>query len=504
MASCQVKIGPSFFKKAKNDYSDWKFGWVREILQNSIDAPHARRIIIEVERDGSETTITVSNDGAPMGEYELTEKLLALGESGKDFQGTVGGFGLAKQLLYFCHLRYTITTGDLQVIGSGGDYELTTNPDSLDGTVSKVWMAGNEVEDFLSRFRQFIYMTQWHGTFVVNGTEMQGVFRKGSRRREFDWATIYTNKSLVNQLVVRIHGIPMFTRHVDADGRCVVVELNRGDAEVLQSNRDALKWSYQRQLDSFVDQLTVDKSSAFRDTAPRYLHFSGEKLRMKAMQAANQAMHDLIAEAYATIPAAAPVDLDEVAVAVPDGVDVVDHQPMIAAKQTAAVHEEATKQQMVATRRTSKISHEFVIKNTTGMEVPTHYQPFAFSSYSTKLASCWAKCLLALHELFGEKSGFSIGFIFDDSREAEREEGDYGTVYYINPISIVTQSNSKSRSMSKRWKLTPAGKYAILADAVHEFCHCKIGYHDENFASELTTKMGIVLNNLRKFYPCFR
>jgi hypothetical protein len=184
----------------------------------------------------------------------------------------------------------------------------------------------------------------------------------------------------------------------------------------------------------------------------------------------------------------------------------VDHAPQIAALQNTAIYEEATPQQVQQSQRKSKLTHEFIVKNTTGMEVPAHYQPHAFSSYSIRLTKVWAKTLLVLHELFGREASFSVGFIFDEDREAEYEgAGEYDQVFYLNPITVVRQGNSSSRSFAKRWKLTPAGKYAILSDAIHEFTH-SLGYtgHDECYSSKLTELMGVVLTNIKKFYPCFR
>ena len=93
-----VKIGPSFFAKVFNDYSSWTWAFVREALQNGIDAPGSTEVRFEVQ-SGTDTTIAFQNDGSPMTEEELVGKFLALGESGKNFQGTIGGMGRAKELL---------------------------------------------------------------------------------------------------------------------------------------------------------------------------------------------------------------------------------------------------------------------------------------------------------------------------------------------------------------------------------------------------------------------
>jgi hypothetical protein len=114
--------------------------------------------------------------------------------------------------------------------------------------------------------------------------------------------------------------------------------------------------------------------------------------------------------------------------------------------------------------------------------------------------------MLALHDLFNKQATFSVGFIFDEDRAAEFESGmGYGDVYYINPIQIVKQDNSNSRSMAKRWKFTPAGRWAILSKALHEYVHGAVGLHghDELYSSHLTELTGVVLKERQRFNRCF-
>src|SRR5262245_20842128 len=103
----QIKIGSEFFAKAKNDYEDWRWALIREFMQNSIDCGSDRIEISVIETNGS-TILSVVNNGDPMTEDILVNKLLCLGGSGKNFQDAVGGFGKAKELLYCCHAGYSI------------------------------------------------------------------------------------------------------------------------------------------------------------------------------------------------------------------------------------------------------------------------------------------------------------------------------------------------------------------------------------------------------------
>ena len=482
-----VGIGAHFFRKSLDDYRDWKWAMPREAMQNSMDAPHAKNIDVWIENKGENTLFTWGNDGDPMSKEELVGKLLTLGESGKDFQGTVGGFGAAKLILLFAHLHYEIFTGNYYVSGNGGNYTLEERDHCYPGTLTKVTLAGDVRDTLAGNLAQFLFMAQWGGTIKINGQEFNTSLKKGSRRREFDWGVVYTNKSIANRMIVRIHGIPMFYRYVDCNRRCVVVELKTGDASVLQSNRDALKSEYQHQLDSFIDEITIDKVSALRDVSPQYIHYDGSRLFSNRQIKARETMQQIVSAAYATLPTH---NEDE-----PTETVIEDHKtdyaPAPISTSGLGTH--------------SKLSYEFVIKNTTGMEIPTHYLPSEFSEYSARLTKIWVQVMLALHDLFDKKADFSVGFIFDEEREAESENGNYGQVYFINPISIIKQNGSNSRSMAKRWKFTPAGRWAILADALHEFIHGALGlhYHDELYSSTLTTMAGVLLKERQRFNRCF-
>ncbi len=119
-----VTVSPEFFANACNDYADFWWAFVREFMQNCMDAPRSSQIKVTISEEGDFTYFTVWNNGASMSQDELLGKLLALGGSGKHFEGTVGGFGKAKEILYFCHAGYEIVTGGLRVEGCGSGYNL--------------------------------------------------------------------------------------------------------------------------------------------------------------------------------------------------------------------------------------------------------------------------------------------------------------------------------------------------------------------------------------------
>lgn len=167
MYAQSVTIGPEFFTKSFNDYRDKFWAFAREIMQNSLDCGSTTiDIVIREEEDEGRTVVVVGNDGEPMTKDILVNKLLSLGSSGKDFRGAVGGFGKAKEVLYFAHRAYTISSGDLWVSGSGAGYDIEESNTPIHGTRSMVTWEGCVAERLREGFRRFIALCDRRGLHV--------------------------------------------------------------------------------------------------------------------------------------------------------------------------------------------------------------------------------------------------------------------------------------------------------------------------------------------------
>lgn len=493
----RVKIGPSFFAKEKQEYSDWRWSWVREVLQNSIDARGTTAVSLDFSVNNNEEVVaTAMNNGEVMTRDVLENKLLSLGESGKNFDGAVGGFGKAKILLYYTNLRYEIRSGHHVVTGSGGDYSIKEVTEPFQGTMSIVTM-NNEaglVDGLINKSRQYIQQCQRPDVnFTVNGESVTGNLKKGSRRREFDWGTVYTNKSFPNLLIVRLDGMPMFTQYIDNE-RCVVVELHGKSGDVLTANRDGLQWEQRRQLQEFVRQLSVDSITALKDThTTTYTHYRGDRLKAKD---AKGNMAAFIGAAYANVqkaPVAAPGEVEAV-LGVGEPVRLNEQREVVEFEEGGLM-----------TAKQPTISHEFLIRSELGkMMIPEHFTPDAFSEYSARLVRIWASLMLEIHMLFGNTDDFGVGFVFNETAEAMCEKtASYGTVFYVNP-AVIKYNSFGGRSLAKRWKLNSAGKFMLLMDAVHEYCHLQVMEHNEEYAAHLTNVAAVVVQNLKRFHKCYR
>jgi len=101
----QVGISSDFFAKSLNDYSNWKWALAREFGQNGIDSgANHMSVSIKYNEDTDLTEVIVSNDGKPMTLDIIENKLMNIGGTTKTAEnGDVGGFGLAKLVLYMAH-----------------------------------------------------------------------------------------------------------------------------------------------------------------------------------------------------------------------------------------------------------------------------------------------------------------------------------------------------------------------------------------------------------------
>ena len=456
-----IKIGPEFFKKAKNDYSDWIWALVREFMQNCMDCG-SKNITVEVSNENGNTRLVVTNDGRAMSKTELVDKLLSLGSSGKEFHGTVGGFGKAKEILYLCHEEYLIFSGNCGIVGCGAEYTISPT-DYFHGTRSSILLKGDKYARLLNEFAAFARLCYWKGTLRVNGNHIPTDTKKGTKKREFDWGTVYTTKQIQgNRLVVRIQGIPMFTQYLSGIDKAVIIELP--SSKSLTSNRDGLTTKVLPQFQTFISDLTVNKLSALKKTPSTTYVKSGGKGRL-CYEGESQPT-TFAAKAILEFGAAAHVALGE-------------SKPASTAVESIGEEDEI----------------QFLIKNESGKTVPNWLLEEGFSEYASQLVYLWSFYLLQLHRLFKDNKPFSVGFLLDiTGTEAQFEMGNYGRVFYINPISM------EGGHFRRRWKFDNAGVNALLADAVHEFTHARGCFsHDEVYTSKLTDNMGKVLANIEMF-----
>ena len=478
MSTNQVTISSRFFANAPKDYSNPVQAFARELVQNCMDAPGSSRIDISVEQmhDGHDgCLVTVSNNGDTMTHEILVGKLLSLGESGKtDVAGSTGLFGKAKELIYFFHVGgYVIETGNLKVIGSGGNYELETAGSWFSGTRSTVNVTEWSAESVRNAFRWVISHSQWAGIVRIDGVVMEERTRKGRERHQFSWGVIHTNRSRENLVVVRINGIVMFTKYTQYK-HCVVIELKGRSDQILTSNRDSLLYFPNTELDAFLQELAVNKTSALNKPQWVIDTYGRGKIGVVSKKVRDKVMTILDSIPYTYTIGADMATSGYVSESVSATVNLVDRPE----------------------RESNEFGCEFKIKNGTGKAISKKWRPGPDQCPAAKkLVTVWVRLLKTLLECDDKEGLFSVGFIFSADRLAEHSVDATGTTFYINPMS----DDGKTR-----YKLT-RDKAELISLAAHEYVHfLGKSWHDEDYARELTRVLALCVDNHRKLMECFR
>lgn len=517
-----VAISRRFFVEALKDYSDWQYAFIREFFQNAIDCK-SNTVTINVNRllDGDgDTNVEIINDGRVMSREVLEGKLLTLGETTKGDDET-GGFGVAKTILYFAHIGYTIHSGNTKVCGNGGSYDVHIVEEKINGTYNRVTLSGDQVEDITNAVLKFAQYGQWNGTIILNGERHECKLKKGAFRRDLGFAKVYTNNSYPYRLVVRAGGQPMFVETITYK-KCVIVELDDPAKKYLTSNRDGLTYPYRSNLSSFIQELASDGHSALsqRDETT-YTVFDGlwvtkaqEKAKKKSEEVTEaEAEVEAEVEEYETaktVTEEGVLDVSPEAQQVRQAERVERNEPVAAYTQVNVEDMVESPAALKPVPKRGPDGYRFVLKNTTSMKVPRYLVPGSMSSYGERVLRYYRKCVQEAMRQLNVTGDFSVGFLLSDDTEGQFEPSSrYGSVFFINPMKVVSQKYSNSRSFKLRYKLNAAGKWAIASVAIHEVCHALQrkggwgGAHDETFSLILTQALAKALQNRKDYASCF-
>ena len=266
IVTSQVKVPSAFFAKSKLEYSNWRWAFFRELIQNSYDAG-ARKIQFQLKATAEGVVVIALDDGHGMTQEVLEGTLLCMGGSFKS-EGAVGGFGYAKSLLFFAHSRYIIATHDKVVDGRGGDYTIRNASPSINGTMISVEMLGESVSKLEQELRTYVqYMRMPRPVCItLAGEVLKSNFEDFEYKIQTDIGNLLFKdvKGTRSDLVVAVGGLPMFvhqvwTHGVDAFHGMLYIE--GSSFEMLTSNRDSLKGTYASALNRLVQRLIEERFS---------------------------------------------------------------------------------------------------------------------------------------------------------------------------------------------------------------------------------------------------
>jgi hypothetical protein len=271
----QVQVPHSYFQKAKSEYSDWRWAMIREFIQNAYDAQATtidfRLTINTVGR----IELHVDDDGIGMDRDTLENVLLCMGGSRKS-AGSIGGFGIAKAILFFAHHAYKIQTRDLKVQGSGGEYRLQVDGGNIDGTRMMVELSDESVmlDAWRERIKSYVracFMEYATGRPVTIRLDGQELTQNNDCVYDFNVHTplgaIWYDEipgSSRSEFVVSVAGLPMFSEvsYSSANQSALSggLELDAGST-VLTANRDGFSSAVREQFSKVVGGLVQNQSA---------------------------------------------------------------------------------------------------------------------------------------------------------------------------------------------------------------------------------------------------
>jgi hypothetical protein len=459
----------------------------REIYQNGIDCGSTQiKVSITLDQDHttdtySVFTVVVENNGRPMNKSELFDKLLQLGESSKS-GSAIGGFGKAKEILYFAHHSYSIITGPYSLVGTGADYSWSTHEPPHPGTTSTMRVEYPKASyrthaDNLKDFVQCWRFVASHGRYRncslwINGEQVHGQERlcpELSLTDESENFRLSTCQSCnTGYVYVRSGGVYMFMRSI-AGKKSYYVDLKKPGREVLTANRDGLVYGAQQELDILIQKLSNNNLSS-----------------SKACKVIDKW---LIGRVFtADFPVVKSSSKVQTTLSEP-----VKPQTGQTETETEEAAEEEEIQSTPVERNPLPVQHSIYLSSRGSFRVPSkHWKRDEVSDSIVNLLSAWADVVKTVHFAMNDKSTFHVGLIFDTDKDSPHlaEYVDKGGchIFLINPLDS-----------DRRYRYTIREYPQLIGLAIHEYAHKLHSCHTESFSSHMTNVTSKAFMHMRQF-----
>lgn len=454
----------------------------REFIQNSNDAG-ATQINFTIDRKKS--IIAVYDDGCGMTLDIIQNKLLVIGGSYKA-EGSVGGLGKAKELLFFSHPEWTISTNDHTIVGQGGEYEIFENKDPLNGT----WIELTQPTDgslnwptVIASLREVAGRCQIRAKITMQVDDDKAIeifpdFPRGKKVRDIpEIGSLYYTKTKDGQPItgheyirITINGCWMFERYMGLHKGFVILDIDSRKLDLLKgltANRDSLKHEYAIIVDKLVEELIIDKESAVKKREPTVTLIEG-----------NGQVHTSCSDQEIMEWVQALDNKDSS----PDVLKSVfkELDPLSNERATAFFREKNLKDDQELGLSIALYLHimgykpDFIIREDPDNDdmSPAQIQRFLHTQKSVTIAKVWTETVKQVLLDNQIRARFTAGFIFDRSAAATRTRDDvYGECYLINPLKVPpTGVQNKVEFM-----------HYMRTVAIHEISHKFVRFHDEDF-----------------------
>jgi hypothetical protein len=271
----QFKLPPEFFSKVLSDYRDWKYAWVREVLQNSIDA-NSSEIDFKVEIISDLlVSVTIKDNGSGMNRDVLENGFMSLGGSVKENADSVGGFGVASMMIAQSHDSYTIRSHDYVCTGSKGVYQITDSDTFTKGCEITVIFNKKDVSLYASPLAVMLdNLKRWcsyadvkNVLITFNGDNISPKCETFEYKVDTELGMLSFSDNDQNNdcstLYVRLNKQPMFPVSIYSDNGASfkgVLDLNGSSKENLTSNRDGLLGCKNDVISTIIKELSNERS----------------------------------------------------------------------------------------------------------------------------------------------------------------------------------------------------------------------------------------------------
>jgi hypothetical protein len=485
----KIKVGPKFFKRAREEYSNWPMAVARELAQNSQDAGANQVSISLASLDDNHCRLTWTDNGKGMDRQTLEDVFFALGESSKG-SGDTGGFGKARELVCFGMDRYTIRTQNLAVEGSGDSYEIREEENYFHGCRMEIEI-DRPLQTISNNIGRYFSLSNPRFSVKLNGAEITEFAAFGDHRRDLSFAQVFVNEAKEDQsCLVRVNGLFMFSRFTECRAT-IFVELNAARSRsLLTSNRDGMSYEHGCELDSFLNELSVDVKTAIRKR--RGLKNGLYKGTQGLNRLISREEKERLLKKVDIGDAARSLGLDKTI----ESLQGKHHSRSVGSIERAISDAQIDLFTTIILDETDPNEDYKAMRDVRDQYNPTNWKtayvndkrtgekrPYNIGGNRKKLLVMWkvaCECCLEIMQEAGliDTLTWSVGWLFCNDRGACcLTEGD-STFFCLRPVGM---DGKMIYSLTKQEDL-----HRLVWLALHEALHVVNGYHDERYANNLT------------------
>jgi len=467
-----VIIGPQFFQNEKRTYSNWRSALIRELIQNAVDAPNSEIIDFQIENG----IITIDDNGSGMSRETLTSVFLVLGETTKKSADQCGGFGIARNLICFAQNSYKIISQDYICEGSGASYEISDST-NLHSGCRFIIDPGEPNTDWISIIEEVLNLCSIKQSVYINNKLFSNYIHRGRHSRNLSFGSVYVNKSGNPGVYVRSNGVWMFTAYSSCKA-AVYVEVDPEISKtVFNSNRDSLRWDYQKELNKFLDELATETISAIKPKNRSYKKRVDNNFSFKAVS--NKTFKDIVSEVFAENEGASKGITAQQIVDFCQNSNLSDYQP---SNLPFCLRDDTIRGSIVVSEYEDAKLAAFTQK----------FDPVFFEGNENryKLLKTWHFILKQIIPIYTEYTGYEfswgIGWIFKYGTFAQHRMENDVHFLLLNPVN--EEEVKIKYSINNREDVC-----RLITLACHEICHVGADCHNETFASHLTELVALVM-----------